>query len=387
MKLRLAQAGRVLLNLSELHARRAENATDNGPFTEAQRTHRAQTNSKWSYSLISLYVNHLIWSSVASFDRINDICYWCHVFCHVFWCITTSQAQYHDFLRCAECCEEAASLSNGALGRRGRHPANPAIWKSGSPMKKSIVLWKNWEKWGKSHENYMFSGGKIVWLKSSNVTTVAFSPTKKVMDNLFWDNQKWWLESFWYPWPPNRQQRLNMKYMNQYTCSDRKGTIFTWFHKNPGGFSGYHWIPLDTIGYPMKIMKASSLCTSQHVDWFIVSPGLNHRALGGWGRVGAFAHLRLAVHLSVRVPTQMTLGSRPSGHIAWHVFADWIGWIVIESWILDGTWSDMMGHDGTFDFTYFTYFTYFTNHFTNTSTDLLENSPGDSLWRSWQIDT
>ena len=46
MKLRLAQAGRVLLNLSELHARRAENATDNGPFTEAQRTHRAQTNSK-----------------------------------------------------------------------------------------------------------------------------------------------------------------------------------------------------------------------------------------------------------------------------------------------------------------------------------------------------
>jgi hypothetical protein len=70
-------------------------------------------------------------------------------------------------------------------------------------------------------------------------------------------------------------------------------------------------------------------------------------ALGGWGRVGAFAHLRLAVHLSVRVPTQMTLGSRPSGHIAWHVFADWIGWIVIESWILDGTWSDMIGHDRT----------------------------------------
>lgn len=59
MKLRLAQAGRVLLNLSELHARRAENATDSGPFTEAQRTHRAQTNSKWSYSLISLHVNHL----------------------------------------------------------------------------------------------------------------------------------------------------------------------------------------------------------------------------------------------------------------------------------------------------------------------------------------
>eukprot|EP00438_Fugacium_kawagutii_P014310 Skav224022 [mRNA] locus=scaffold3238:67124:106121:- [translate_table: standard] len=62
-----AQAGRVLLNLSnqvarcELHARRAENATDSGPFTEAQ---------------------------------------------------------YHEFLRCAECCEEAASLSNGAVGRR-----------------------------------------------------------------------------------------------------------------------------------------------------------------------------------------------------------------------------------------------------------------------------
>ncbi|CAK9042838.1 unnamed protein product, partial [Durusdinium trenchii] len=27
-------------------------------------------------------------------------------------------AQYQEFLRCAECCEEAASLSNGTIGRR-----------------------------------------------------------------------------------------------------------------------------------------------------------------------------------------------------------------------------------------------------------------------------
>ena len=72
-------------------------------------------------------------------------------------------------------------------------------------MKKSIVLWKNWEKWGKSHENYMFSGG----------------------------------------WPPNRQQRLNMNYMNQYTCSDRKGTTldFTKILVVFLGTIGYHWIP------------------------------------------------------------------------------------------------------------------------------------------------
>ncbi|CAK9007442.1 Erythroid differentiation-related factor 1 [Durusdinium trenchii] len=56
-----SNAGRVLLNLSELHARRAERQTDSGPFTEAQ---------------------------------------------------------YQEFLRCAECCEEAASLSNGTIGRR-----------------------------------------------------------------------------------------------------------------------------------------------------------------------------------------------------------------------------------------------------------------------------
>ena len=55
-----SNAGRVLLNLSELHARRAEKESG-GPFTEAQ---------------------------------------------------------YQELLRCAECCEEAASLSNGAVGRR-----------------------------------------------------------------------------------------------------------------------------------------------------------------------------------------------------------------------------------------------------------------------------
>eukprot|EP00931_Biecheleriopsis_adriatica_P064712 TRINITY_DN39437_c0_g1_i3.p1 TRINITY_DN39437_c0_g1~~TRINITY_DN39437_c0_g1_i3.p1 ORF type:complete len:1112 (+),score=235.86 TRINITY_DN39437_c0_g1_i3:149-3484(+) len=61
-----SNASRVLLNLSELHARRAERATaasehGAGPFTEAQ---------------------------------------------------------YQLFIRCIECCEEAATLSDGALGRR-----------------------------------------------------------------------------------------------------------------------------------------------------------------------------------------------------------------------------------------------------------------------------
>ena len=89
--------------------------------------------------------------------------------------------------------------------RPGASRRHPAIWKSGSPT-------LSCGKIGKSGENpmkLMFSGGKIVWLKSEHVTTVTFSPTKKSWTNLFWDNQKWWLESFWCPWPPNRQQRLN----------------------------------------------------------------------------------------------------------------------------------------------------------------------------------
>lgn len=62
--------------------------------------------------------------------------------------------------------------------RPGASRRHPAIWKSGSPT-------LSCGKIGKSGENpmkLMFSGGKIVWLKSEHVTTVTFSPTKKVMD-------------------------------------------------------------------------------------------------------------------------------------------------------------------------------------------------------------
>eukprot|EP00913_Durusdinium_trenchii_P034981 g32722.t1 len=41
-----SNAGRVLLNLSELHARRAERQTDSGPFTEASKDVRRKDKSQ-----------------------------------------------------------------------------------------------------------------------------------------------------------------------------------------------------------------------------------------------------------------------------------------------------------------------------------------------------
>lgn len=43
------------------------------------------------------------------------------------------QAQYQEFLRCAECCEEAASLSNGAVGRR------EGVDRLGSPLSSLFI--------------------------------------------------------------------------------------------------------------------------------------------------------------------------------------------------------------------------------------------------------
>ena len=163
-------------------------------------------------------------------------------------------------------------------GAPRRHPANPAIWKSGSPMKKSIVLWKNWEKWGKSHENYMFSGGKSFGWRVRMLQLWHFPQQKKSWTTYFetikndgsshfgtHGPQTVSKDSIWNIWINTLAVTAKVRHL----ISQKSWWFF--------------WVPLDTIGYPMKIMKASSLCTSQHVDWFIVSPGLNHRPWGGGG--------------------------------------------------------------------------------------------------------
>ena len=82
----------------ELHARRAEKESG-GPFTEAAAESGCIT------------LQHL--DRVSESSRFTPQCN-CATQCN----FDFGEAQYQELLRCAECCEEAASLSNGAVGRR-----------------------------------------------------------------------------------------------------------------------------------------------------------------------------------------------------------------------------------------------------------------------------